>query len=217
MPRFPLPLGDVSVPRPDVVEVVDILDAHELAAYSDRATALGVRMLPLTLSVLATVARDLAGQPLRAVMPVHSRHEQRWRDAVGWFITNAVVEVDSPDVHACATAVRDAVALGSYALAPIMAPYGGMPVAPGMFALSWLDNRRLPVALPAGLAPHQLSASVPTQGVMAWFLVNADGMHLRCRYPETPEAQHSVDAWLAAVRGGIRATAGVPPQQQLAA
>lgn len=217
MPRFPLPLGDVSVPRPDVVEVVDILDAHELSASGDRAAALGVGMLPLALSVLAEVARDLAGQPLRAVMPVHSRHEQRWRDAVGWFITNAVVEVDSPDVHACAAAVRDAMALGSYALAPIMAPYGGMPIAAGMFALSWLDNRRLPVALPPGLTPYQLSASVPTQGVMAWFLVTDDGMHLRCRYPDTSEARGSMDAWLTAVRAGIRATAEAPPQERRAA
>lgn len=217
MPRFPLPLGDVSAPVPDVVEVVDVLDTHELAAYAERATDSGVRMLPLTLSVLAAVTRDMSGQPLRAVMPVHSRNEERWRDAVGWFITNAVIEVDSTDVDHCAAALRDALALGSYALAPIMAPYGGLPVAPGMFALSWLDNRKLPVSLPEGLTPFQLSASMPTQGVMAWFLVNDDGMHLRCRYPDTAEARRSVAAWLAAVTAGIRTAAGAPPQSRRAA
>lgn len=212
MPRFPLPLGDVSAPVPDVVEIVDVLDSHELAAYAARATDCGVRMLPLTLSVLAEVTRELSGQPLRAVMPVHSRHEERWRDAVGWFITNAVIEVDNSDVDHCAQALRDALALGSYALAPIMAAYGGMPVAPGMFALSWLDNRRLPVRLPEGLQPYQLSASMPTQGVMAWFLLNDHGMHVRCRYPDTPEARTSVAAWLSAVTAGIRTAAGAPPQ-----
>lgn len=217
MPRFPLPLGDVSHPRPDVVDVVDILDAGELAAYGDRATDLGVRLLPMTLSVMTRATLDLTGEPLRAVMPVHSRNEARWRDAVGWFITNSVLETDSPDVQHCATAVRDTISLGSYPLAPIMATYGGMPVAPGMFALSWLDNRRLPVGLPAGLAPYQLSASLPTQGVMVWFLLNDDGMHVRCRYPDTPQARTSIDRWLTAVSDGIRAEVCRPPLECLVA
>ncbi|QGF23802.1 condensation domain-containing protein [Raineyella fluvialis] len=211
MPLFPLSLGDVSRPQPDIVDVVDILDAAELAAYGDRATELGVRMLPLTVSVMTRVTRELTGQPLRAVMPVHSRNEERWRDAVGWFITNSVLESDSPDPQACATAVKDAIRLGSFPLAPIMAPYGGMPTAPGMFALSWLDNRRLPVALPAGLSPLQVSASLPTDGVMFWFLLNDDGMHVRCRYPDTAEARTSISTWLTAVSAGIRAEVGRPP------
>lgn len=211
MPVFPLPLGDVSEPQPDVVDVVDILDAGELAAYGERATDLGVRMLPLTVSVMTRVTLELTGRPLRVVMPVHSRHEPRWRDSVGWFITNSVLEADTPELEHCAVAVRQAVRLGSYPLAPIMAPYGGMPTAPGMFALSWLDNRRLPVSLPAGLSPYQLSASLPTQGVMAWFLLNDDGMHVRCRYPDTPEAHASMGAWLTAVSDGIRAEVGRPP------
>lgn len=210
MPRFPLPLGDISSPRADVVDVADILDAAELAAYAERATDLGGRMLPLTVSVMTRVTQELAGSPLRVVMPVHSRSEARWRDAVGWFITNSVLESDSADLPACTAAVKDAIALGSYPLAPIMAPYGGMPTAPGMFAVSWLDNRRLPVALPPGLSPYQLSASLPTQGVMAWFVLNDDGMQVRCRYPDTPEAHASIARWLDAVRDGIRAEAGAP-------
>lgn len=205
MPRFPLPLGDVSGPRPDVVEVIDILDARELAAYAERAASLGVRMLPLTVAVMTRVTRALTEQPLRVVMPVHSRSEATWKDAVGWFITNSVLESDSPDPQACAEAVRRTIRLGSYPLAPIMAPYGGMPTAPGMFALSWLDNRRLPVTLPPGLSPRQLSASMPTDGVMVWLLLNDDGMHVRCRYPDTPEARLSMELWLTSVHDGIRA------------
>lgn len=217
MPRFPLPLGDVSSPRPDVVEVVDILDADELAAYADRATTLGVRMLPLTVSVMTRVTRELSEQPLRVVMPVHSRSEPRWRDALGWFITNSVLESDSTDPAECAAAVKRAITLGSYALSPIMAPYGGMPTAPGMFALSWLDNRHLPVTLPPGLSPRQLSASMPTDGVMLWLLLNDDGMHVRCRYPDTPEARGSTDLWLSSVHDGIRAEMARAPRKVLVA
>ncbi len=211
MPRFPLPLGDVSEPRPDVVDIVDILDADEVGSYNQRATDLGVRMLPLTVSVMARVTAGLTGLPFRAVMPVHSRHDRRWHDSVGWFITNSVIEADDPDPHSCTTAVREAVALGSHPLAPIMAPYGGMPASTGMFAVSWLDDRRMPIQLPAGLNPLQISAMVPTTGVMVWFVTNDHGMHLRVRYPDTPEAHVSVGTWLAAVSGGIRALVGLPP------
>ena len=82
--------------------------------------------------------------PLRAVFPVHSRNEARWHDSVGWFITNSVIQCADTDPAACAAAVTDALALGSHPLAPIFATYGGMPARPGMFAISWLDTRRLP-------------------------------------------------------------------------
>ena len=208
MPRFPLPLGDVAEPRPDVVDVIDILDADEVLAYADAAGAQGVRMLPLTVSVMTQVTRRLSGQPLRAVMPVHSRTEPRWQDSVGWFITNSVLEAEDPDPRACTDAVRAAVSLGSYPLAPLMEPYGGMPVAPGMFAVSWLDNRRLPITLPGGDMPWQVSSRALTSGVMVWFLLNGDGMHARVRYPDTAQARGSVDAWLGALRDGIRRQVG---------
>ena len=40
---------------------------------------------------------ELAGTPLRTVFPVHSRHEDRWHDSVGWFITNSVLESEDVD------------------------------------------------------------------------------------------------------------------------
>ena len=210
MPRFPLDLGDISQPRPEVVEVRDVLDAAGMAAFEASATALGVRVTALALATLARISRDRAGVPLRAVFPVHSRNNPRWHDAVGWFITNAVIEIDTPTPQAAAAAVRRALAMGSHPLAPILEPYGGMPPTRGMFAISWLDLRRLPVAPPAGSAPHWVSAVIRTDGVMIWFVVDGSGMHLRCRYPDTPEARASVGGWLDAVEAGIRAGAAVP-------
>ena len=79
-----------------------------------------------------------------------------------------------------------------------------MPMAPGHFAISWLDNRRVPVPLPDGLEPQHVSAVVRTDGVMIWFVVNESGLHLRCRYPGTPQARRSVGDWLDWLRDGIR-------------
>lgn len=196
MPTFPLPLGDLTIPPPEVVEIRDVFTAEELARFEGRLSARGVRMLPAVISVLTRIFADLAGQPLRVVLPVHSRHEPRWHDSLGWFITNAVLESADPDPVACAFAVKEAVQLGSHALAPIMAPYGGMPTGPGMFAMSWLDDRRLPIRVSPDLGLQHVSAVIDTDGVMIWFVVSQDGLHLRCRYPDTLQARASVGHWL---------------------
>jgi mycolipenoyl-CoA---2-(long-chain-fatty acyl)-trehalose mycolipenoyltransferase / long-chain-acyl-CoA---trehalose acyltransferase len=81
-----------------------------------------------------------------------------------------------------------------------------MPATPGMFALSWLDTRRLPVAVPDPAA-QWVSAVIRTDGVMIWFVLNDAGLHLRCRYPDTPEARASLALWLAAVESELRAAA----------
>ncbi|MGB7449546.1 MAG: condensation domain-containing protein [Ornithinimicrobium sp.] len=208
MPTFPLPLGEVSTPAREVVEVRDVLDEAQVQRWEHRAREQGVRLFPLAVSVLTDVSQRLAGQALRAVLPVHSRYEERWHDSVGWFITNAVLESSDADPQACAGAVREAVRLGSYPLAPIMEPYGGMPVGPGMFAISWLDNRRLPVSLPSEVRAQHVSAVTRTDGVMIWFVIDRSGLHLRCRYPETPAARESVTTWLDSVCRGLLGSAG---------
>lgn len=200
MPVFPLDLGDISVPREQVVEVRDVLDPDGVAALEAAAAAGGVRMIALAVAEMTAVLRRRVGVGLRAVLPVHSRHDpdrpHRWDDSVGWFITNSVIECDDPDPVACAAAVREAIELGSHALGPILAPYGGMPHTPGMFAVSWLDHRRLPIDVDPGLHPQHVSAVIRTDGVMVWFVVNGSGLHVRCRYPDTAAARASVGGWL---------------------
>ena len=206
MPVFPLPLGEVAPPPPAIVEVRDVLDADEVRRFQAFAHGQGVRMIALATSVMTRVVADRAGTPFRAVFPVHSRYEERWHDSVGWFITNAVIESADPDLHACARAVTEAIRLGSHPLGPILEPHGGMVVPPGMFAVSWLDTRRLPVAVPEGLELQYVGAVMPTDGVMVWFIVNDTGLHLRCRYPDTAQSRESVGGWLDAVGDGLRAT-----------
>ncbi|QKJ20771.1 condensation domain-containing protein [Microbacterium hominis] len=219
MPRFPLPLGDPARTARAVVGVDDILDADGLAALTARAARSGVRVTALAMSALADATLALSGAPLRAVFPVHSRHGGRWDDAVGWFITNSVLELGDPDPHACAAALRDAIRLGSYPLAPLLAPYGGMVEPHGMFALSWLDTRRMPVGVDAGFDVQYVSATVSTDGVMVWFIVNDDGLHVRWRHPDTQAARTNVRAWVDAVAdrlGGLRPGGPAPASAPIA-
>ncbi|MCS5498612.1 peptide synthetase [Cnuibacter physcomitrellae] len=204
MPAFPLPLGTLAEPREAVVEIRDVLGPEELSRFEAAARARGVRALSLATASLASVTRRLADAPLRAVFPVHSRFEERWRHSVGWFITNSILECDDADPVACAADVARAITLGGYPLAPLLAPYGGMVEPRGMFALSWLDVRRLPVALPAELEAQYVSAVISTDAVMIWFIVNTSGMHLRCRYPDTAEARDSLGRWLDALETDLK-------------
>ncbi|MGO2862037.1 MAG: condensation domain-containing protein [Brevibacterium sp.] len=196
MPCFPLPLG-IPTAHPERVEVRDVLDSGGLASFSEKARQTGVSTLALTVSAMTSTTRELAGAALRAVFPVHSRYEDRWHDSVGWFITNSVLESNDPVPSACAAAVKESLRLGSHPLAEIMAPWGGMPEVPGMLAVSWLDMRRLPVKIDTqGLDAQYISAGIHTDGVMLWFITDSAGIHLRCRYPDTPEARRNVSAWL---------------------
>ena len=196
MPRFPLSLG-APEPQRERVEVRDVFDLDDGAAFAVQARDDGVSTLALAVVAMTAVTRELAGTPLRAVFPVHSRYEENWHDSVGWFITNSVLESAVAEPRAAAAAVKQAVQLGSWPLADVLAPWGGMPVAPGMFAISWLDLRRLPVRIDSvGLDAQYVSATIHTDGVMLWFILDESGLHLRCRYPDTAEARANVGGWL---------------------
>jgi mycolipenoyl-CoA---2-(long-chain-fatty acyl)-trehalose mycolipenoyltransferase / long-chain-acyl-CoA---trehalose acyltransferase len=207
MPRFPLPLGPAT-PQQERVEVRDVLDVDDNAAFSAQAREDGVSTLALVVAAMTEVTLTLAGTPLRAVFPVHSRYDSTWHDSVGWFITNSVLESTDADPRASADAVKEAVRMGSWPLADILRPWGGMPEAPGMFAISWLDLRRLPVRVDAtGLEAQYVGATIRTDGVMLWFILDESGLHLRCRYPDTPEARRHVGTWLDTLIAHLRSRA----------
>lgn len=77
-----------------------------------------------------------------------------------------------------------------------------------MFAVSWLDLRRLPVRVDAaGLDAQYVGATIRSDGVMLWFILDEAGLHLRCRYPDTDEARRHVGGWLDALALDLRARA----------
>lgn len=204
MPRFPLPLGDISRKQAAVVEIRDVLDADETAVATQTARDQGVRLLALALSAMTAVTRELAQAPFRAVFPVHSRYDTSWFDAVGWFITNSVIESDDPNPVVCQDRVRASLALGTHSLADVLADFDGMPESAGMFALSWLDVGRMPVRVPGPMRAQYVSARIMTDGVMVWFIVNDDGLHLRARYPDNSTSRDSMTRWLDAVVERLR-------------
>ena len=74
MPRFPLSLGEPAM-HPERVEVRDVFDIDDGAAFTAQARNDGVSTLALAVLAMTAVTRELAGTPLRAVFPVHSRYD----------------------------------------------------------------------------------------------------------------------------------------------
>ncbi|MDN6688151.1 condensation domain-containing protein [Corynebacterium flavescens] len=207
MPRFPLPLGEPGH-HPERVEVREVFTVDDIATFAAHARLLGVSTLALTISLMAAVTRERVSTPLRALFPVHSRFDREWHDSVGWFITNSILEVNSSEPGDAADAVKEAIRLGAWPLEDVLAPWDGMPDTPGMFAVSWLDLRRLPVSIDdIGLEAQYVSAAMRTDGVMVWFIIDDTGAHLRCRYPDTLEARENVGSWLDDLVGLMQDTA----------
>lgn len=213
MPTFPLDLGTRGQPQPERVEIRDVLDIGGIDLFEERAEEVGVSTLALAVSSMTQVTLDVAGAPLRALFPVHSRYDETWHDSVGWFITNSVIHVDDPDPLACKAAVKEAIALGSWPLADVLAPWGGMPDTPEMFAVSWVDLRHLPVKVDTdAVVAHLISSVIRPHDVMLWFVLNETGLHLRCRYPDTPEARTHLGTWLDALVAHLRDVIGAGAQ-----
>ena len=88
-----------------------------------------------------------------------------------------------------------------------------MPEAPGMFAISWLDLRRLPVRVDAaGLGAQYVGATIRTDGVMLLVHPRWLGTAPAVPLPGHPEARTNVGGWLdrlvATLQAGARSSVG---------
>ncbi len=179
MPRFPLPLGEAAA-HLERVEVRDVFDVHSSAAFSAQARADGVSTLTLALSAMAEVTRTVSGAPaargLPRPQPLRGEVERRRRLVHHELRPRSHRSRPAGDFPVGARGHRTRFA----SLAEVLAPWGGMPEAPGMFAISWLDLRRLPVRIDStGLDAQYVGATIRTDGVMLWFILDENGLHLR--------------------------------------
>ena len=65
----------------------------------------------------------------------------------------------------------------------------------------------------AALKAQYVGAEILTDGVMAWFILDETGLHLRCRYPDTDEARCNVGGWLDRLIAHLQATADLTVPQ----
>ncbi|MFE4057440.1 hypothetical protein ACFXP3_14275 [Streptomyces sp. NPDC059096] len=162
------------------------------------------------LTAVALAARGLGGgDVLRLCTPLHTRYEERWTHAVGWFTTIAPLTLDitgvrgiEDGVRGAREAFRAARALAEVPFAQVLPALGGVfrRTRDDVFMVSYVDYRRLPGSEHHRAArAHHISSVTTADDAQFWFSRTHEGLFLRSRFPATPAAGAVVTGFADAV------------------
>lgn len=180
IPAFPVELGATgAAPAPPVHDVRGLLDGDgpERRSFAVVLTCLAEALEPVTGSA-----------EFPTVIPVHTRgrRDDPRHGIVGWMVGNAPVIARAGDVDATAAWLRDAVTVAGLPLETMVRecspelPAGAVPM------VSYMDFRGLGDPVPQA---RYVSSTSPTDTVQLWFSRIRDGLSVRAKYPDTPEAR----------------------------
>jgi len=201
LPTFPLPLGvSPGERRPQATVVRRVADASVTERVSERARTQGASTYAATLAVLAAALHESGGpERLDVLVPVGTRDDAADRRAVGWFTTtvplSVAADVSDAGLAAAGAAVRAGVRLGEVPLDQVLdsLPAPLVQTRADVFMVSWLDYRHLPgAARMRERAAHHVSAATLADDLQLWLSRTDDGIAVRARFPETPEARQTV-------------------------
>lgn len=219
-PTFPLNLGvEPGRTWPQNLRGEVIATAAQAEAFEAACRRSGGSFFAGLASAMAIAVHAIAGeQDFRTVMPLHTRHKEQWRAAMGWFITCAPLEfslagADSfVDVLARAHAgVRAAIRLSHCPAARMIELLGNdfTVTRRDMFSMvSYTDYRQMPGA------EHYTEWNPMTIGELnvaddthVWASRSHVGLHLGIRHPDTPIASEVLDQYTAIISAVVRRVA----------
>lgn len=219
LPAFPLDLGVAPGERaPQRTSIQPLLDDASATLFQQFCRRNGTTVFGGVLSAMADAVRRLGGGPeLATIFPMHTRREDKWLNAVGWFTTNAPVRVVSTgDLATTARrtgpVLRRSIRLGEIPVPQVIANVGGFrQVRSDIFMVSYIDYRTLPGArLHESIAAHHISNASTADDAQFWISRTDRGLALRTRYPDTPVARATITAFLDDVRASLSDAAGRP-------
>ncbi|MGK5548535.1 hypothetical protein ACSNOH_27950 [Streptomyces sp. URMC 127] len=216
-PAFPLELGEAA---PQTTDVRRLLGAAGAAAWEERCRAGGGSAFSGLLTAFALAARRSgAGDVLRLCVPLHTRDEERWERAVGWFTTVAPVTVDVRGVRAAAEGAgrtradfRTAVRMASLPAARVLERLGATGefrrTKDDVFMVSYVDYRRLPgAAAYEACRAHHISGVTVADDAQFWLSRTHEGLFLRSRGPGTAAGRAVLRAFADAVEAEVAGVA----------
>ena len=204
-PTFPLDLGvGEGETAPQGVDVRRLLDPTQTEELTDFCRRNGSSLYGGVLSAMAQAVHRLGGGPQLALLfPMHTRRGEPWRNAVGWFTTNAPIRVvGTGDLGTGAQRtgpeLRRAVRLGGVPIAQVIAALGGFtPVRNDIFMVSYVDYRGLPGAdLHDEIDAHHISNVTTADDAQFWISRTNHGLAIRSRFPDTAAGRASVGGFL---------------------
>lgn len=207
-PQFPLDLGvSEGDTDPCAVRVDNILSASAAEMFDARCRELGSGAFAGLSAAAAHAVSDLGGgTSLPLLFPLHTRRTEASRSAVGWYVTNAPLDV-AIDTDLAATirragpSVRHGVTLGEIPIGRVVEAAGGLHrPRKDVFMVSYVDYRRLPGREHfQPVRAHHISNATVADDAQFWFSRTDDGVALRTRYPDNPTARRTVQQFVTRV------------------
>ncbi|SIR79087.1 condensation domain-containing protein [Williamsia sterculiae] len=220
-PSFPLDLGvapgQTAPQRTDVRPLLDEAATERFAALCRRN---GASPLAGVLAAMADTVRRLGGGPeLALLFPLHTRRNGPWENAVGWFTTNAPLQVvggrDALDsVRRTGSALRSAMRLAEVPVPQVISAMNGMNmVRRDIFMVSYIDYRVLPGGdVHTELDAHHISNVTTADDAQFWISRTDHGLAIRTRYPDTAIGRATIDTFLGSVARSIEHTLSMSVQ-----
>ncbi|MCA6092172.1 condensation domain-containing protein [Streptomyces sp. SCA3-4] len=216
-PSFPAALGEPAAQDTDVRRLLDAAGADALEAH---CRAAGGGAFAGLLTAFGLAGRSLgAGEELRLCVPLHTRDEERWERAVGWFTTVAPMTVDVTGVTTAVdgagrvrSAFREARRIASVPVARLLGTLERngefRRVGDDVFMVSYVDYRRLPGAADhIACRAHHVSGVTVADDAQFWLARTHEGLFLRSRHPGTAVARAVVGEFTDAVTAVVREAA----------
>lgn len=188
-----------------------VLDHDETAHLEAHCRSLGTGPQSGVVAALALAVRELAGTPLRCVLPMHTRQDQRHAGAVGWYVGLVPLEVDLDGARDFAevvgiartaiTSVRSGVTASFARIADIL-DIADEP----RFVVSYVDVRSVPGATRwGGWESRVLRSPEPSRDeVYLWIVQTEAGINVSARCARSDEALAAVETLICAFGDHVR-------------
>ncbi|WP_238423485.1 condensation domain-containing protein [Gordonia sp. 'Campus'] len=220
LPTFPLDLGvAVGEIAPQASEVRTLLGPAATARFDDLCRRNGSSLFGGTLAAMADAVRRCGGGPeLALLFPMHTRRDEQWRNAVGWFTTNAPLRVVSTGdlvetIRRVGPDLRRAVRLGEVPVPQVIAAMSGLRHdRADIFMVSYVDYRLLPGARRhAAIDAHHISNATTADDAQFWISRTDQGLAIRTRHPDTLTAHRTIRGFVDEVVQTLRVGAAFAP------
>ena len=208
LPKFPLPLGDPSIPYTGDLITVQLMDPHETDRFESVCTSVGVRFIGGVFACAAIAERELAGvDTYRVITPTTTRNTPAELITTGWFtgVVPISVPVTGRSFEQVARAAQSAFDTGTHlANVPIervlelaASVPGIRKPGPGVPMLSYLDIGLPPLdPVVMGLwqaRNGQLYTDLGAANQIGMWVNRRDtGTTVTVAYPDNPVARESV-------------------------
>ncbi|MBY6412495.1 hypothetical protein HQ346_12500 [Rhodococcus sp. BP-252] len=201
-PAFPFDLGvPLGQSAPQATAVHTIASADRAERFEAGCRDLGAGMFTGVVAALAQASSNIGG-PKRfpLLFPLHTRRDPQWARAVGWFTTNAPMTVtvgadfDETVTNAHAS-FRAALPLAAVPIPRVLEALGQKfrRTRNDVFMVSYIDYRGVPGADCARSNAHHISNVTTADDAQFWVSRTSNGLSLRSRFPDTPEARRVVE------------------------